>query len=150
MIRIPAHKQTDPAKKPGQIVGQSYKPSHGGYPTTVPVDKVVNHPYADIQRQAAEAHRHGVTLQDVIEAIQRLQEGRTGYCCNALKQALRERLECDSSDERPGQSVIGFLHPLLQADGLFVDGAWDGDGPSLTKRLAWMVRLADRMRRGEV
>lgn len=34
----PAHKQTDPAKYPGQVVpnppSKLYKPAHGGYPTT--------------------------------------------------------------------------------------------------------------------
>lgn len=38
---IPAHKQTDPAKAPGQIVNplpasKLYKPTHGGYPTPAP------------------------------------------------------------------------------------------------------------------
>jgi hypothetical protein len=37
MRAIPAHKQTDPAKAPGQIVNpippsKLYKPAHGGYP----------------------------------------------------------------------------------------------------------------------
>lgn len=35
---VPAHKQTDPAKAPGQIVNpipesKLYKPAHGGYPS---------------------------------------------------------------------------------------------------------------------
>ncbi len=60
MLSIPAHKQLDPAKKPGQIVNpintdmmddmamidteprrrmvaQQYKPAHGGYPGTAPL-----------------------------------------------------------------------------------------------------------------
>ena len=35
---VPAHKQTDPAKAPGQVVNpippsKLYKPAHGGYPS---------------------------------------------------------------------------------------------------------------------
>lgn len=38
---VPANKQTDPAKTPGQIVNplppsKGYKPSHGGYPDNRP------------------------------------------------------------------------------------------------------------------
>ena len=34
MFNVPAHKQTDPAKLPGQVIpSKDYKPSHGGYPT---------------------------------------------------------------------------------------------------------------------
>lgn len=36
-LHTPAHKQTDPAKYPGQVVpnppSKLYKPTHGGYPT---------------------------------------------------------------------------------------------------------------------
>jgi hypothetical protein len=37
-LKVPAHKQTDPSKVPGQIVNTIpestlYKPAHGGYPT---------------------------------------------------------------------------------------------------------------------
>jgi hypothetical protein len=36
---VPAHKQTDPAKAPGQVVNplpesMLYKPTHGGYPSS--------------------------------------------------------------------------------------------------------------------
>jgi hypothetical protein len=41
-LSTPPHKQTDPAKKPGQITtpltpSQAYRPTHGGYPGTVRV-----------------------------------------------------------------------------------------------------------------
>ena len=36
MIRIPAHKQTDPGMAAGQITAASYKPAHGGYPAPAP------------------------------------------------------------------------------------------------------------------
>lgn len=40
IMNVPAHKQTDPAKYPGQIVNpipdaKTYKPAHGGYPGKV-------------------------------------------------------------------------------------------------------------------
>ena len=34
---IPAHKQTDPSKAPGQFVpAAAYRPTHGGYPNPPP------------------------------------------------------------------------------------------------------------------
>ena len=57
MIRTPAHKQTDPAKLPGQITSKDYKPTHGGYP------EPVGHPYADIQRRAVEAIGEGPSIE---------------------------------------------------------------------------------------
>jgi hypothetical protein len=58
MIRTPAHKQTDPAKLPGQIVGQGYKPAHGGYP-----GEVCGHPYGDYVRRRYEMF-NGLTQQE--------------------------------------------------------------------------------------
>lgn len=48
IFSVPAHKQDDPTKKPGQIVNpipenMLYKPAHGGYPTYIPPASAVAH-----------------------------------------------------------------------------------------------------------